>query len=198
MKSILCFIGDGANGLLGYVTALESAHENGLQCARLAESLVQGENLRRILQSELIHMRDSFMGIYNQDRQRYELHVAEIQSRAHEVELQHQLQLRALRANVAGHIADKRRHQDEASAEIKSLLARGAEEVMRLHTNYKSHIVDLNLQLFTAKNELSKSTRKYERLARSPFGRTSSRPKKDLSDLSKTGGYTRRKKAQIR
>ena len=33
MKNILCFIGDGANGLFGYVTALESAHENGLQCA---------------------------------------------------------------------------------------------------------------------------------------------------------------------
>lgn len=143
-------------------------------------------------------MRDSFIGIYNEDRQRYELHVAEIQLRAHEVELQHQLQLRALRADVAEHIADKHRHQNEASTEMKALLARGAEEVIRLHTNYKSHIADLNLQLFTARNELSKSTRKCERLTRSPFGRTSSRPKKDLSDLSKTGGYTRRKKAQIR
>ena len=126
------------------------------------------------------------------------MHVAEIQSCAHKVELQHQLQLRALRTDVARHIVDKRRHQDEASVEIKSLLARGIEEVMRLHINYKSHIVDLNLQLFTAKNELSKSTQKCEKLARSPFGKTSSRPKKDLSDLLKTGGYTRRKKAQIK
>lgn len=49
MKSMLCFIGDGVNSLLGYVTALQSAHENGLQCTRLAKFLAQGENSRRIL-----------------------------------------------------------------------------------------------------------------------------------------------------
>lgn len=126
------------------------------------------------------------------------MHVGEIQTQAHNVNLQHEGLIRRLQADVAGHIEDKQRYVAEAAAEVESLVRRGAEEVDRLHSNYKSHIADLNLALLTSKNDLARSKLKCDRLSQSPFCTASSRKKKDLWDLSKTSGYARRRKAVIR
>ena len=131
------------------------------------------------------------------EQQRYEFHVAKIQSRAHDIDLEHQAQIRRLHADIAGHVQDKQRHNIEASAELDSVITRGAVEVQRLHRNYKSHIDDLNLELLTTKNDLARSKLKCDSLEQSPFCRATSRKKKDLSELSQTGGHARRLKAHI-
>lgn len=198
IRSLLCYVGDGESGLLGYAKALQNADKNGLRCHELADLLRHTENSRQIVVSELIQERDALIAYNHFLQHRYELHVAEIQTQAHDVSLQHEENIRRLKADVVGHVHDKQRHSAEAATEVESLVRRGVEEVERLHSNYKSTIADLNLALLTTKNDLAESKLKCDRISQSPFCTGSSRKKKDLCDLSKTSGHARRRRAVIR
>ena len=62
LKSFLCFVGDGAAGLLGYAESLHSANELAVRCAELV-SMVQSLNAKmQQLHSEFAVERVALMG----------------------------------------------------------------------------------------------------------------------------------------
>lgn len=110
----------------------------------------------------------------------------------------YQEQIRHLKANIAAHVADKVRHNEEVSAELELFRESCSKEEQVLHNSYQSQLIDLNRELLKNRNDLSKCQMKCTRLLKSPFRRTQCRQKKKVLDLFQTSGYTCRLKAAVR
>jgi len=170
---MLCYIGDGLDGLFGYTHVLKNKDDRGLRCIQLVEKLEEVENSRQVLQLEFDQERNATIVSGHEDWRQYAMHMSQIQARSHEAKLLYQAQLQRLQEDVAGHIEDKQRQIQEATTEEENLLAQGAEAVNELHNTYQSQIADLDLKLLKTKNNLVMTKLKIDRLSKSPFCRPS-------------------------
>lgn len=150
------------------------------------------------LQSEFAVERGALVGGRTQDRLLYEHHVSTEMARFHDAAILHETQLQQLRESVALHVADKNRHYEEAAVEVELLTANYTTEMQRLQYDYETQIRDLNQQLLKTKNDLTQSELQRHRRSNMSSGGTFARKKKDLVELSKTGGHAKRLKAAIR
>lgn len=199
LKSLLCFVGDGAIGLLGYAKLLQGADENGARCAELVSLVTTLDTRMRQLQSEFEAERIGLLYSWEHDKIRYERHISMEMTRFQAAAEEHQVQVRHLQDSIAAHIADKVRHSHESTTEVESLTAAYSKESQRLQHNYEVQIQDINLELLTTKNALVECQLKCNRLKGNlTGGRNNARKKKDYANLKKTGGRAKRVKAAIR
>lgn len=111
LKGLLCYVGDGVNGLLGYTNDLASANKYGQRCRdlfTLVESLaVEKRTMEAQFQAE-------------RDAREYDWHlfcndVSALESQHQNAELATHAHIQKLNDDIAAHIVDKARHIEEAT-----------------------------------------------------------------------------------
>lgn len=199
LKTLLCFLGDGAEGLLGYTNSLQCGAEYATRCVELISLVGSLDEEMRRLQTQFDVERNALLVSRVQDRKLYEVHVSTQLAHFHEAAVGHEAQLRLQQDAIATHVAEKVQHIKEATQEVNSLIQIYTLELQRLRDNYEVQLHDLKLKLLTTQSLLTECRLKCSKLIETPMGlRRSGRKKKDLSSLKKSGGRAKRVKAAVR
>ena len=194
LNGLLCYVVDGADGLLGYANALIGGN-NFVQCCE--DLLAVAESLhvaKRTAEAQLEAERSARQC----DILQFQEHVSAVESRHHAADLLARAHIQRLNADIALHVADKVRHIQDATVEVETLTARNAQEAEQVRSRYKTKISELKLELLKSQNNLGMSQLRCNRLSNSQRHTIGKRQRKDLSQLVKGGGHAKRVKNRIR
>lgn len=194
LKDLLCFVGDGVGGLLGYANALDRNGGHAERCENLVGLVQLLEERKSRVEVELRAQRNAHDQLKNQFQQ----HVSAMETRYQDVNVTTHALINRLHADISSHIAEKQRHIAETSLEVETLQKWNSQELEQLRRDYKIQIRDLELDLLTTQNNLTQSLLRCTTLSSSRRTGCTGRKKKNLSQLSKKGGRAKRLKIQIR
>lgn len=182
LRGLLCFVGDGANGLLGYANSLSSANESTQQCeelVKLAELLTEAK-CRVEAKFELER------ATHQLDRDQFQQYVSVLDTCHQDTNSATHAYIQRLKTDISSHITEE------------ATTAYHLREAERVKGEYEEQILDLKSELLKTKNHLTLSVRKCERLSKPQWHKAGDRQRKDLSNLAKGGGRAKRVTTMVR
>jgi hypothetical protein len=178
-KSLLEFVGNGCSGLLGYCKNLENSV---LEIQRLKSELQQQEQKREfdLFRSSLLQREREMQSQYDTELHALRLEIQLLQDESSF----HQRQCN----NLNQELLSRQRELSE-SVKTKKDLAAQLKDIQRGH---RSELQFLQAEFQNTKNILNKLQKKYGRMKLTPYAyRTQIRARKDLQNISQSGGHTK-------
>lgn len=203
VKSLLEFVSEGENGLLGYTKSLLNSRQSQLDLQR-ERAILENENMRQSIEelsSSLLQQRNELERIRETNSRlttQSKLSQRQVERLQSEIILV-QNNLNFVKEKHVEELADLRKELEESmqaeialESDIDVMSKEHAEAIQLLDQSRTAEIATLKLEHDGTLRSLSKLQSKWERLRSTPYGyRKQVRKRRDLSMLSQTGGQAK-------